>query len=232
MPGEVLHSADILRLKTRAHSLARRDKQRYFGQLLAEATNHWHATGRPLESTHRLSWASKTAKQKRDVRAASGYDIDLELQAQFQHQEAGLTVSSAQLRIRFSVWEATPKPPCAEAAPTLLALEALCRAQKPRKAPGPDAVRNEVWRVQPETAGRWLWPLCSCICFGQREPLHFKDSSVCALHKKGPAYLPSNFRSIAMLNGVAKLWHSHVRATVGQDVLRPKDVLANRSSDM
>ena len=43
---------------------------------------------------------------------------------------------------------------------------------------------------------------------------------MCALHKKGPAFLPSNFRSIAMLNGVAKLWHSHVRATVGQDVLR------------
>ena len=88
------------------------------------------------------------------------------------------------------------------------------------QGPGPDAVRNEVWRVQPESAGRWLWPLCSCICFGQREPLHFKDSSVCALHKKGPAYLPANFRSIAMLNGVAKLWHSHVRATVGQGVLR------------
>ena len=215
-----LHSADILRLKTQAHILARRDKQQYFSQLLEEATAHWHATGRPLESTQRLSWASKTAKQKRDVKAASGYDIDLELQAQFQNQEAGRTVSSSQLHACFSVWEVTPKPPCIEAAPTLLDLEALCRAQKPRKAPGPDAIRNEVWRVRPESAGRWLWPLCSCICFGQREPLHFKDSSVCALHKKGPAYLPSNFRSIAMLNGVAKLWHSHVRATVGQDVLR------------
>ena len=215
-----LHSADVTRLRTQAHALARRDKQQYFSQLLEAATAHWHATGRPLESTHHLSWASKTAKQKRDVRAASGYDIDLELQAQFQNQEAGQAVSSSQLRLRFSAWEATPKPPCLAAAPTLLDLEALCRAQKPRKAPGPDAVRNEVWRVQPESAGRWLWPLCSCICFGQREPLHFKDSSVCALHKKGPAYLPSNFRSIAMLNGVAKLWHSHVRATVGQEVLR------------
>ena len=84
-----LHSSDITRLRTQAHMLARRDKQRYFSQLLAEATAHWHETGRSLESTHRLSWASKTAKQKRDVRAASGYDIDLELQAQFQSQEAG-----------------------------------------------------------------------------------------------------------------------------------------------
>ena len=215
-----LHSDDIARLRTQAHALARRDKQLYFSQLLAAATAHWHETGRPLESTHHLSWASKTAKQKRDVKAASGYDIDLELQAQFQNQEAGQAVSGPQLRLRFSAWEATSKPPCQAAAPTLLDLEALCRAQKPRKAPGPDAVRNEVWKVQPECAGRWLWPLCTRICFGQHEPLHFKDSSVCALHKKGPAFLPSNFRSIAMLNGVAKLWHSHVRATVGQDVLR------------
>ena len=127
-----LHSADITRLRTQAHTLARRDKQHYFGQLLEEATAHWHETGRPLESTHRLSWASKTAKQKRDVRAASGYDIDLELQAQFQSQEAGQAVSSSQLHIRFSAWEATPKPPCTAAAPTLLDLEALCRAQKPQ----------------------------------------------------------------------------------------------------
>ena len=215
-----MHTTDISRLRTQAHALARRDKQQYFDQLLGEATAHWHETGRPLESANRLSWASKTAKQKRDVRAASGYDIDLELQAQFQGQEAGQLVSAEQLQLRFSRWEVTPKPPCHTAAPTLLDLEALCRAQKPRKAPGPDAVRNEVWRIQPESAGRWLWPLCGCICFGRREPLHFKDSSVCALHKKGPAFLPSNFRSIAMLNGVAKLWHSHVRATVGQDVLR------------
>ena len=215
-----LHSADIRRLGTRAHGLARRDKRHYFETLLGEATAHWHATGRPMESTHKLAWASKTAKQKRDVRAASGYDIDLALQAQFQGQEAGQTVSSEQLQHRFLAWAATPKPPCLVATPSLLNLEALCRLQKPRKAPGPDAVRNEVWKVQPEYASRWLWPLCCCISLGCREPLHFKDSSVCALHKKGPAYLPANFRSIAMLNGVAKLWHSHVRATVGQEVLQ------------
>ena len=81
-------------------------------------------------------------------------------------------------------------------------------------------MRNEVWRCQPACASRWLWPLCLRVSGGHPEPLHFKDSAVCALHKKGPAHLPVNFRSIAMLNGVAKLWHSHVRATVGQEVLR------------
>ncbi|CAE7835995.1 unnamed protein product [Symbiodinium sp. CCMP2592] len=63
------------------------------------------------------------------------------------------------------------------------------------KAPGPDHIRNEA------------------------EPLHFKASTVGALHKKGPAHIPANFRSIAMLNGVAKLWHSQLRATLGQEVI-------------
>ena len=103
--------------------------------------------------------------------------------------------------------------------PTLLELEALCRAQKAGKAPGPDTLRNELWRGSPERAGRWLFPVCFQVGAGTPEPIDFKDSSVCALHKKGPAHLPANFRSIAMLNGVAKLWHSQVRATVGQQVL-------------
>ena len=46
-----------------------------------------------------------------------------------------------------------------------------------------------------------------------------RASIVSALHKKGPANLPANFRSIAMLDGVARLWHSQVRRTVGQQVI-------------
>ena len=87
--------------------------------------------------------------------------------------------------------------------------ETLCRAQKPGKAPGPDTVQNEIWRVRPEYAGRWLWPLCYCISTGAPEPPS-------APSQKGPG---GDFRSIAMLSGVVKLWHSHVRSSVGQQVL-------------
>ena len=84
-------------LRVRAHSLARRDKKEHFESLLADAAAHWHATGRVQESTDKLAWASKTARHKREVRAASGFDIDLDLQAQFQQQEAGRVVSPEQL---------------------------------------------------------------------------------------------------------------------------------------
>ncbi|CAE7501391.1 CPK3, partial [Symbiodinium sp. KB8] len=206
-------------LRVRAHSLARRDKKQYFESLLTDAAAHWHATGRVQESANKLAWASKTARQKREVRAASGFDIDADLQAQFQQQEAGRIVTTEQLAAHFSAWQQHHRDACPLALPTLLDLEAMCRSQKRGKAPGPDQVRNEVWKCQPDQASRWLWPLCLRVSGGHPEPMHFKDSAVCALHKKGPAHLPVNFRSIAMLNGVAKLWHSHVRATVGQEIL-------------
>ena len=206
-------------LRRRAHALARRDKKDHFASLLGDASAHWHSTGRVMEATNKLAWASKSARSRREVRAASGFDIDDALQAQFQQQEAGQVVSQSQLQTRFQRWAQTSRASCTLAIPTLLELEALCRAQKAGKAPGPDTFRNEVWKGSPERASRWLFPVCFQIGAGTPEPIDFKDSSVCALHKKGPAHLPANFRSIAMLNGVAKLWHSQVRATVGQQVL-------------
>ncbi|CAE7783050.1 unnamed protein product [Symbiodinium sp. CCMP2592] len=202
-----------------AHAQARIDKQAYFESLLVGAIDHWHATGRPLEAVSKLSWASKGAKQKRDVRAASGFNIDAELQLQFQQQEGGRPVSSAQLNSAFAKWADTARPVCPAAVPSLLDVEHMCRSQKRGKAPGPDHIRNEVWKACPDKAGRWLWPIWLHLAWGEAEPLHFKASIVGALHKKGPAHLPSNFRSIAMLNGVAKLWHSQLRATLGQEII-------------
>ena len=206
-------------LRRRAHALARRDKRAHFASLLDDASAHWHSTGRVMEATNKLAWASKSAALAGRCVRPSGFDIDDALQAQFQQQEAGQIVSQAQLQARFQRWAQAPRAPCPLAIPTLLELEALCRAQKAGKAPGPDTLRNELWRGSPERAGRWLFPVCFQVGAGTPEPIDFKDSSVCALHKKGPAHLPANFRSIAMLNGVAKLWHSQVRATVGQQVL-------------
>ncbi|CAE7227983.1 unnamed protein product [Symbiodinium sp. CCMP2592] len=216
----VAHFAHVcFKLRAQAHAQARIDKQAYFESLLVGAIDHWHATGRPLEAVSKLSWASKGAKQKRDVRAASGFNIDAELQLQFQQQEGGRPVSSAQLNSAFAKWADTARPVCPAAVPSLLDVEHMCRSQKRGKAPGPDHIRNEVWKACPDKAGRWLWPIWLHLAWGEAEPLHFKASIVGALHKKGPAHLPSNFRSIAMLNGVAKLWHSQLRATLGQEII-------------
>ena len=68
-------------------------------------------------------------------------------------------------------------------------------------------------------AGRWTWQLHLKLALTGREPSDFKHAIACALYKKGPAALPANYRSIVLLNGVAKVWHSHLRSTIGRKVV-------------
>ncbi|CAE7788172.1 HERC2, partial [Symbiodinium microadriaticum] len=104
-------------------------------------------------------------------------------------------------------------------------VEAAARSQAGGKAPGPDQVPNEIWSRHPVYTGQWLWPLCLSIGLSGREPFHFKRAIVCALYKKGPASLPENYRSIALLNGIAKLWHGHLRRSIGGSILGRYDPL-------
>ncbi|CAE7771673.1 unnamed protein product [Symbiodinium sp. CCMP2592] len=208
-------------LQQKAHYLARSDKLAHFRTLTLAATQHWESTGIPLESIRHLRWASRKAHDRRAVHAAGGFDIDRELEAQFRDQEGARLVSPALLSQTAEQWlsvDAT-RSPCLEAVPSLLQMEQMCIRQAPAKAPGPDGLRNELWREHGALAGQWLWPLCTRIALQGREPFDFKKAIVCALYKKGPASVPANYRSIALLNGIAKLWHSHLRTTVGGHVL-------------
>ncbi|CAE7355925.1 unnamed protein product [Symbiodinium sp. CCMP2592] len=208
-------------LQQKAHYLARSDKLAHFRTLTLAATQHWESTGIPLESIRHLRWASRKAHDRRAVHAAGGFDIDRELEAQFRDQEGARLVSPAQLSQTAEQWlsVAATRSPCLEAVPSLLQMEQMCIRQAPAKAPGPDGLRNELWREHGALAGQWLWPLCTRIALQGREPFDFKKAIVCALYKKGPASVPANYRSIALLNGIAKLWHSHLRTTVGGHVL-------------
>ena len=159
------------------------------------------------------------------VHAAGGYQIDDALEEQFRAQEGAQRVTASQLeQIARDQWQQSSEP-CPTALPTLLQLEAAARSQASNKAPGPDGLPNELWNRFPVHAGRWLWRLCTGIGLSGREPFHFKRAIVCALYKKGPASLPVNYRSIALLNGIAKIWHGHLRRSIGASVLAQYDPL-------
>ena len=211
------------RLQARVHSLARKDKIRHFETLTAAAAEEWHATGQPMRAILHLKWASKRSAERRTVHAAGGYDIGDALEEQFRAQEGGLRVTKPQLDSRLSAWQNRPTTTCSSALPSLTDIEQCCLRQKDGKASGPDAIPNELWRHFPVHAGRWLWRICAYTALSGREPSHFKKALQCALYKKGPASLPSNYRSIALLNGVAKIWHSHIRSTIGLAVLNHYD---------
>ncbi|CAE7362809.1 PTAC2 [Symbiodinium sp. CCMP2592] len=211
------------RLQAIAHSYARQDKQAHFLRLTAAATDRWHADGRPHEAIIKLRWASRRAAERRQVFSAGGFDIEAELEEQFRAQEAASKIQAPHIGSVILPWLQAEAPSCTAAIPTLLATEDACRRQKGNKAPGPDGIVNEFWSCFPVQAGRWTWEVLTRIALTGREPLHFKLALYCALYKKGPAALPKNYRAIALLNGIAKLWHGHLRRTVGRNVLRGYD---------
>ena len=211
------------KLSRLAHDKARRDKSRHFLQLTHAATEAWHAEGRPAQAICKLRWASRKAAERRAVYAAGGYDIDSQLEEQFRAQEGGRLATPTQVQREYEAWTRNPSLPCVQAVPSLFQLEHLCRRQQASKAPGPDLILNELWRSFPAYAGQWLWRICVHAALSGHEPFHFKIALICALYKKGPAALPQNYRSIALMNGVAKVWHSHLRSTIGQSVLAGYD---------
>ncbi|CAE7663339.1 hypothetical protein AK812_SmicGene26670 [Symbiodinium microadriaticum] len=213
------------KLQRRVHDLARRDKVRHLSRLTSTAAAVWHSTGQPMPAIVHLKWASRRAADRRAVFAAGGYDIQEALEEQFRAQEGGMQVTPPQLEAKLRAWAFTPAPCCHSALPTLSDMEYACLRQRGGKAPGPDGIPNEVWRMYPPQAGRWLWQLCSRITVNGREPSRFKKALQHALYKKGPAALPANYRSIALLNGVAKLWHGHLRSTIGLSLLSRYDPL-------
>ena len=215
----------VHRIGRSAHALAREDKLAHFASLTERASAQWHRHGRPLEAINHLKWASRRSAERRSVHAAGGYQIDDALEEQFRAQEGGQRVSQSQLYHIANEWWRKPAPPCIAAIPTLLQVEAAARSQASGKAPGPDQIPNEIWNQYPVYTGQWLWPLCLGIGLSGREPFHFKRAIVCALYKKGPASLPENYRSIALLNGIAKLWHGHLRRSVGGSILGRYDPL-------
>ena len=207
------------------HRLARQDKCAYFSVLTGRAASEWHQHGRPLEAIAHLKWASRRSAERRAVHAAGGYQIDAALEEQFRAQEGAQRVTAQQLEQVARDWWSQPPTPCYAAMPTLLQLETAARSQASGKAPGPDGIPNELWNRFPVYAGHWLWTLCAHIGLSGREPYHFKRAIVCALYKKGPASLPENYRSIALLNGIAKIWHGHLRRSIGASILAQYDPL-------
>ncbi|CAE7632916.1 scube2 [Symbiodinium sp. CCMP2592] len=195
------------RLQQHVHQFAKRDKSSHFLSLTLSASEHWHTHGRPMDAITHLRWASRRAAERRQVSAAGGFAIEPQLEEQFRAQEQAIKIPSGRLAHTVQPWLAEAAPMCTGAMPSLIDMEVACRRQSARKAPGPDGVINELWKGFPAKAGKWLWAVTAKIALTGKEPYHFKAAVYCALYKKGPAALPQNYRAIALLNGVAKIWH-------------------------
>ena len=96
--------------------------------------------------------------------------------------------------------------------PTLAQWEHSLRRSKPRKHPGPDGLRAELFRLHVPTAARATYSLVVKMALSSAEPLRFRGGLLAALYKgKGSHSDCSNSRSILLANTLSKSYHSCLR---------------------
>jgi hypothetical protein len=95
---------------------------------------------------------------------------------------------------------------------------------KNKKAPGPDKIPNEVWKVLNSPSANILVDFFQKILDMGKVPKDWCEVLICPLHKKGPTDVPSNFRPISLLNTVLKIFTSIMNTRLNSWVKKYKKI--------
>jgi hypothetical protein len=79
------------------------------------------------------------------------------------------------------------------------------------KAPGPDGIPNEIIKFLPPVTRSALFSLLSLLAHKSYTPPEWCHSTTCLLHKKGDPTLLDNYRPIALMNILLKLWTALIK---------------------
>lgn len=93
-------------------------------------------------------------------------------------------------------------------------LELALMHLKTNKAPGMDEVPNEFYKNLPNKAKEYLLTLFNKIFTTKDIPLEWSEAMLHMLYKKGERNNPENFRGIALINNICKLFMNIVQARV------------------
>ena len=74
------------------------------------------------------------------------------------------------------------------------------------KLPGPDEIPNDILKRMPSEFHDLLFEMMRMAWIDRRTPVHWKQSVVALLYKKGYPELLKNWRPIALANCIYKLW--------------------------
>ena len=98
-----------------------------------------------------------------------------------------------------------------EEIPTLIDLEAACRASKINKAAGVDQISGDLLHYLPQQMAGIIWPLMVKVATWKTEPIQMKGGEVRWLHKKGAWDNAQNYRGILLASSIGKRLHSLYR---------------------
>jgi hypothetical protein len=79
------------------------------------------------------------------------------------------------------------------------------------KAPRPDGIPNEIIKFLPPATRSVLFSLLSLLAHKSYTPLEWCHSTTCLLHKKGDLTLLDNYRPIALINNLLRLWTALIK---------------------
>lgn len=89
---------------------------------------------------------------------------------------------------------------------TLLELQTSIYETKKMKAPGMDMITNEILKNISAKWEHYILNLFNVILDSERVPSSWSEVELCMLHKKGDKKDPSNYRGIALVNSLAKIF--------------------------
>lgn len=150
------------------------------------------------------------------------FDIDDELQTQFEQLEAGATVNISTLRHshlhrKRAEWHQRPAEQVLDLAelPTRYEIEVFSRKQKPHRASGPDLIPPEVAVHGAGVLSSHLRTLAMKCILSETEPLMYKGGRIASLYKgKGAAHEAPSYRGILIAPVYGKILHAWSRHRV------------------
>jgi len=112
--------------------------------------------------------------------------------------------------------------PCLDAEISSQEIQANVRKLKNKKAPGTDMIPNEFWKSGSRKLILYLATLfTTCLNVG-RVPREWGKANIIPIHKKGSTLDPANFRPIALLNTLPKLFTSILNDRLNRWVTKNK----------
>lgn len=89
---------------------------------------------------------------------------------------------------------------------TMWELNQVLKLAKKNKAPGSDEIPNEFYKNLPESSRHFLLDLFNKVFETREIPGEWSDAVLQMIHKKGDPKNPSNYRGIALVNTISKLF--------------------------
>lgn len=111
------------------------------------------------------------------------------------------------------------------------------RKCKTEKSPGPDGISYEFYKNLPIEGVHFLNKLSNRIMDGEKIPEHWENIHARMIHKKGDKLLPSNSRTIALVNSVVEIFTQIlqfrlVKWTEENELLRKHNQVLDRAVDV